>query len=156
LEVVNFDKLMKLGLENDLGKKLLIGTALIDQQGLTTVVEFNKCSKKLLIDVTLRSSKSIELDEHENTYEFGIVGLFLVVGDGHFEDGLDFVGFIGFNGRVEGGFLDIEFKLPMGVEEMLKCEMSGQRESHCDDGMRRGLKGKITTFKLNLIVHPNV
>jgi hypothetical protein len=67
---VNFDKLMKLGLENDLGKKLLIGTALIDQQGLTAVVEFNKCSKKLLIDVTLRSSKSIELDEHENTYEF--------------------------------------------------------------------------------------
>lgn len=69
LEVVNFDEFMKLRLENDLGEQFLIRTALIDQQGFTTVVEFNKCRKKLVINVTFRSSKGIEFDEHENTYE---------------------------------------------------------------------------------------
>jgi hypothetical protein len=130
LEVVDFDEFMKLRLENDLSEQFLIGTTLINQQGFTTVVECNKCSKKLMINVTLRSSKGIELDEHENTYELRIVGLLLVVGEGHFKDGLDFISFIWLDGRVDGVFLSTEFDLTIGVKDMFECKMGWERESH--------------------------
>ncbi len=130
LEVVDFDEFIKLRLENDLSEQFLIGTTLINQQGFTTAVEFNKCSKKLMINVTLRSGKCIELDDHENTYELRIVGLLLVVGEGHFKDGLDFISFIWFNGRVEGGFVSTEFELTIGMKDMFERKMGWERESH--------------------------
>jgi hypothetical protein len=130
LEVVDFDEFMKLRLENDLGEQFLIGATLINQQGFTTAVEFNKCSKKLMINVTLRSRKGIEFDKHENTYELRIVGLLLVVGEGHFKDGLDFISFIWFDGRVECGFLSTEFELAIRVKDVFERKMSWERESH--------------------------
>ena len=80
--------------------------------------------------MTLRGHKGIYFDKDENAYKLWVVGLLLIVRDDHFENGLDFVGFIGLNWFLKRGLLRVDFDFAFRVEEMLEGKVSGKGESH--------------------------